>query len=79
MTLQRHRAKIDDAEALEARIAAMRERYAASWAAPRLGQGTRAAGGVTLRDGSPAAQTQAREAIAAVRTDLPAPVDETAA
>jgi CheY-like chemotaxis protein/Tfp pilus assembly protein PilF len=79
MTLQRHRAKIDDADTLETRIAAMRERYAASWAAPRLGQGTRAAGGVTLRDGSPAAQTQARDVIAAVRTDSPAPVDETAA
>jgi CheY-like chemotaxis protein len=79
MTLQRHRAKIEDADALETRIAAMRERYAGSWAAPRLGQGTRAAGGVTLRDGSPAAQTQSREVTAAVRTDSPAPLDETAA
>jgi CheY-like chemotaxis protein/cytochrome c-type biogenesis protein CcmH/NrfG len=79
LTLQRHRARIDDAETLDARIAVLKERYAASWAAPRLGQGTRAAGGLTLRDGSPAAQTQAREGIAAVRTDLPAPADAPAA
>lgn len=79
LTLQRHRARIQDAEALDARIAVLKERYAASWAAPRLGQGTRAAGGLTLRDGSPAAQTQAREGIAAVRTDMPAPADAPAA
>ncbi len=78
LTLTRHRARIADAEAQEARIAALKERYAASWAGPRLGQGTRAAGGMTLRDGSPAAQTMARDT-AAVRTDLPAPADAAAA
>lgn len=80
LTLQRHRARIADADALDARIVALKARYAASWSAPRLGQGTRAAGGLTLRDGSPAAQTQAREAaLTAVRTDSPAPAAATAA
>jgi CheY-like chemotaxis protein len=80
LTLQRHRAKIADADALEERIAALKERYAASWSAPRLGQGTRAAGGMMLRDGSPAAQTRAREqSLTAVKTDLPAPAEAPAA
>lgn len=82
LTLHRHLAKIAEAEAqaLDARIAALKERYAASWSAPRLGQGTRAAGGLTLRDGGPASQAQARgAAITVVKTDLPAPADATAA
>jgi len=60
-TLHRYRDRVPDAAQLDARIEALRERYADSWAAPRLGQGARAAGGLTLRDGSPAAATLARE------------------
>jgi tetratricopeptide (TPR) repeat protein len=63
LALQRHRATIADADALEAQVAALKERYAASRTAPRLGHGSRAAGSLTLRD----------SAGAGVRTGSPAP------
>jgi len=50
LTLQRHRARITDAEALDHRIAAMRERYRAAWSVPR--SGLRSAGGLSLRAGT---------------------------
>ena len=75
-TLQRYRERVDDAAALDERLQALRARYAASWTAPRLGQGARAAGGLRLRDGSPAAVTLARDGL---RTGSPAPAAEAAA
>jgi hypothetical protein len=50
LSLQRYRDRVPDAAALDTEIAALRQRYAASWAPPRLGQGPRAAGGLTLRE-----------------------------
>jgi len=91
-TLQRYRQKIDDADVWDARIEAMRNCYAQSWAAPRLGQGERAAGALVLRTGKPATPTaptpptapHAAPALGSasegtVRTDSPAPVDVPAA
>lgn len=75
-TLQRYRDRIDDVDVLDQRIQALTAEYASSWAAPRLGQTGRAAGGLTLRDGSPAAQSMARDA---VKTGSPAPAGVTVA
>jgi hypothetical protein len=41
----------------------LRDRYARSWAAPRLGQSQRPPGGLPLRDGSPAAESMVRDAV----------------
>lgn len=76
-TLRRYRDRVADAEALELRLKTLQDRFAAAWAPPRLGQGQRAAGGLRLRDGSPAAQTQARENT--VKTGSTAPADTTPA
>lgn len=71
-TLQRYRQKIDDADAWEARIEDLRQAYRQSWAAPRLGQGERAAGALLLRTRTPAAGTAAT-APRTIRTESPAP------
>lgn len=71
-TLQRYRQKIDDADAWEARIEDLRQAYRQSWAAPRLGQGERAAGALLLRTRAPAA-SPAATAPRAIRTETPAP------
>ena len=76
-TLRRYRERIGDAEALETRLKSLQARFAQSWAPPRLGQGPRAAGGLTLRDGSPAAQVLAKEA--AAKTGSPEPAAATVA
>lgn len=76
-TLRRYRDRIADADALESKLQALQKRYAAAWTPPRLGQGERAAGGLRLRDGSPAAQTQARAD--AVKTDSADQADATVA
>lgn len=54
MTLQRHAARIDDADALAAQIETVRKRYAPGPGAAMLGQsGGRQAGGLALREAQP--------------------------
>jgi CheY-like chemotaxis protein len=82
LTLQRHRERIGaDAEALELRIAELKEQFSESWSAPRLGQGPRAAGGMSLRIDNGAAKLPSRVAVDAedVKTDSPVPADAPAA
>lgn len=64
-TLQRYRQKIDNGEAWELRIQTLRQRYAASWVAPKLGQGPRAAGALLLRTGTSTGQPKPAVALAA--------------
>ena len=55
MTLQRHGAKVDDAQALSERVESLRERYAVGVGAVTLGQpGGRMPGALNLRDAKPA-------------------------
>ncbi|RVT54213.1 response regulator [Rubrivivax albus] len=77
-TLQRYRQKIENPETWDASIEDMRRQYALSWAAPRLGQGERAAGALVLRTGNASGNTNPA-AGQAVRTDSPAPAVSPAA
>jgi CheY-like chemotaxis protein/Tfp pilus assembly protein PilF len=92
LTLKRYRDKLDstEAEELEARIGALKDRYAISWAAPSLGQGPRAAGSMTLRVDVRGAKPKALSAVTAeeeaeaepaedLRTDSPAQAEAPAA
>jgi DNA-binding response OmpR family regulator len=74
-TLLRYRQKIDGADGLQQRIDTVRRQYAASWAAPRLGQGGRAEGGLLLRTRAPTPDAEAEPA----KKGSPAPVAATAA
>lgn len=51
MTLQRHHAKISDADELSVMVEDLRKRYAIGVGMPPLGQGSRQAGGIKLREG----------------------------
>lgn len=85
LTLKRYREKLDEATAvaLEERVGVLKERYAVSWAAPSLGQGPRAAGGMTLRVDVRTTKAAAINAVTAedevepeaaeIRTETPAP------
>jgi hypothetical protein len=91
LTLKRYREKLDDATALalEERVGTLKERFAVSWAAPSLGQGPRAAGGMTLRVDVRNAKAKVSNAVTAVeeaepegeelKTESPVPAETPAA
>lgn len=66
LSLKRYRSKLDDAAAaaLEGRTAALKEKFSGSWAAPSLGQGPRAAGGMSLRVDLSKPQSQLKAVVA---------------
>jgi len=75
MTLQRHQAKIEDAETLSAAVEDLRKRYSIGAGMPSLGQGTRQAGGLKLREGKNAAAAESVAEAAPAESPIPGQAD----